>query len=229
MKLSWINSLALAGVMVSAAIGAKVLTPTAHLAQMQAALVLEQAVPANFGDWREERERGAAVINPEAARVLKEIYSQTLSRTYINSQGERIMLSIAYGGDQTDTMQVHYPEVCYPAQGFMLMSVKSDTLTTAQRQLPIKRLETNLSNQRFEPVTYWTTVGQAVVSGGLRKKLIEMRYGLLQGVVPDGLLFRVSSIDTDSARAYQLQDRFVRDLEPHLAPAAAARLMGATP
>jgi EpsI family protein len=227
MNRAWIKSLALASVMVASAIGAKVLTPTVHLAQTSAALVLEQAVPASFGDWREERDLGAAVINPETARVLKQIYSQTLSRTYINSKGERIMLSIAYGGDQTDTMQVHYPEVCYPAQGFMLLSIAPDVLRTAQRALPVKRLETNLSNQRFEPVTYWTTVGQAVVTGGMRKKLVEMRYGLLEGIIPDGLLFRVSSISTDTAQAYRLHDRFVRDLEPHLAPAVAARLMGA--
>jgi len=227
MNAAWIRSLALAGVMVASAIGAKVLTPTAHLAQLAGPLPLEQVVPTSFGDWVLEPERGGAVINPETARLLKQIYSQTLSRTYVNGHGERIMLSIAYGGDQTDTMQVHYPEVCYPAQGFMLLSAVEGTLRTAHRTLAVKRLETNLSNQRYEPVTYWTTVGQIVVTGGMPKKLAEMRYGLLQGVVPDGLLFRVSSIDTDTARAFQLQDRFVRDLEPHLASAAAARLMGA--
>jgi len=34
----------------------------------------------------------------------------------------------------------------------------------------------------------------------------------LTGQIPDGLLFRVSSIDPDTARAYTMQDQFIADL-----------------
>ncbi|MEG1329123.1 MAG: EpsI family protein, partial [Janthinobacterium sp.] len=172
-----------------------------------------------------EKNQMAAVISPETAAMLKKIYSQTLSRTYVNSQGERIMLSIAYGGDQSDTMQVHYPEVCYPAQGFQLLHERSETLKLANSSIPVKRLETSLTNQRFEPITYWTTVGDQVVQGGLNKKIAEMRYGI-RGQIPDGLLFRVSSIDMNTEHAYRLHDSFVNALEKTLAPENRKRLMG---
>jgi len=47
------------------------------------------------------------IANPEQEAQINKIYNQTLTRTYVNPTGERIMLSIAYGGDQTDNMAVH--------------------------------------------------------------------------------------------------------------------------
>ncbi|MDQ5918827.1 MAG: hypothetical protein QG660_1942, partial [Pseudomonadota bacterium] len=80
--------------------------------------------------------------------------------------------------------------------------------------------------QRQEPVTYWTTVGDHVVkSGGIHKKLVEMSYGLT-GKIPDGMLVRASSIDPDTANAYQMHDRFSKQMLEALAPEAQKRLAG---
>ena len=50
-------------------------------------------------------------------------------------RGRQIMLSIAYGEDQRDGMKLHYPEVCYPAQGFQSRSfqIRADQLSTTAR------------------------------------------------------------------------------------------------
>ena len=50
---------------------------------------------------------------------------------------------------------------------------------------------------RNEPVTYWLTVGDQVITNKFDKRIAEIRLGLT-GQIPDGLLFRVSSIDNDS-------------------------------
>ena len=60
--------------------------------------------------------------------IINKIYNQTLTRTYINPRGDRIMLSIAYGRDQSDALQMHKPELCYPAQGFRLLNNQRGTL-----------------------------------------------------------------------------------------------------
>ena len=73
------------------------------------------------------------------------------------------------------------------------------------------RLETHLG-QRFEPVTYWTVVGDHITTTGVNKKLTEMRYGL-RGRVPDGMLVRVSSIDRDSPRAHRIQAEFAAAMQ----------------
>ena len=48
----------------------------------------------------------------------------------------------------------------------------------------------------------------------------------LTGQVPDGLLFRVSSIDADAQRAWRRQGDFVRALLGACTPVARARLAG---
>jgi EpsI family protein len=211
--------------MVLAAVAAYVVTPRVHLSDRLGRLDLETGVPQQLGPWQLDRSGPAYVVNPQAAAVLNKIYSQTLTRTYVHPKGYRIMLSIAYGGDQRDAMQVHYPEVCYPAQGFSVVQNRIDQIQLPQGHIPVRRLATRLGTQRQEPVTYWTTVGERVVQGDLDKKWAEMSYGL-RGLIPDGLLFRISSLDADTARAFQWQNQFVKDAVQALPAAARARLTG---
>lgn len=225
MTKSLMIGLILGALMVLASGLTKVLTPTVHLSKSRPALELGTAIPLQFGEWKEERNLASVVVNPQMEATIKKIYTQTLSRTYINHNGARIMLSIAYGNDQRDGVALHYPEVCYPAQGFQVISNRQSVLVTAQGAIPVQRLETNFSNKRFEPVTYWTTVGDATVIGGISKKIAEIRYGL-KGEIPDGLLFRISSINTDTQAAFALQDSFAKALLNELQPDMRLRLAG---
>src|SRR6267378_4531886 len=88
--------------------------------------------------------------------LLDKLYSQILTRTYVNSAGYRIMLSLAYGSDQRGSLQAHKPEVCYPAQGFALQANEAASIATSYGAIPVRRLLTSLG-ARKEPVTYWFT------------------------------------------------------------------------
>ena len=214
----------LAFMMVAAAL-AWWLTPTKRIAA-EHPIHLESMVPEAFGSWRVDSAAYGGVVNPQQSALLDRLYSQILTRTYVSSKtGERVMLSIAYGEDQRDGMQMHYPEVCYPAQGFEVQSNRVDRLKTALGDLLVRRLETRLGRQRDEAVTYWTIVGDQALLGGMQKKLVEMRYGL-RGEIVDGLLFRISTIDHDSQRAFSTQDDFVAQLIDHLPSDARRRLTG---
>jgi len=156
--------------------------------------------------------------------LLDKLYSQVLTRTYLNAEGYRIMLSIAYGSDQRGALQAHKPEVCYPAQGFTLHRSDSSQLVTPFGVISAQRLFTS-RGPREEPVTYWFTVGDKAVQGKLQKRLVDLRYGLT-GQIPDGMIFRVSSIDADQARANQFQDQFIVQLLQAVSPAERKRLSG---
>lgn len=225
MKHTVLTSVVLGCVMVASGAAARYLTPTEFMSKTRPAVSLSELMPSEFGGWREAPSVGASIINPQAAAELKRIYTQTLSRTYVNASGDLVMLAIAYGADQRDGISVHYPEVCYPAQGFQLGAIKEGTLQTAFGVIPVMRLETNMNKERYEPVTYWTTVGDLAVTGGWHKKVAEMRYSL-HGTIPDGLLFRVSVIKRDTAAAFAIEERFVRDLVAALSPASRLRLAG---
>jgi EpsI family protein len=200
------------------------LRPTQKIADAGPAVNLEVMIPRHFGDWHEEQQKTVQMVDPQQQEMIARTYTQTLSRTYINTSGYRIMLAIAYGDDQRDSMQMHYPEVCYPAQGFALVDKRKGALTTASGTIPITRLLTNLG-QRSEPVTYWTIIGDTVFEGGLQKKIAEMSYGL-GGKIPDGMLIRVSSIDPDESKAYEIQAQFANQMLSALTPEDRQKLNG---
>ena len=91
--------------------------------------------------------------------------------------------------------------------------------------MPARRLVARQGG-RIEPTTYWITVGDAVAPSGTAQKLAQLRYGV-RGVVPDGLLMRVSSIDADPVRAHALQAEFTRALRAALAPGDRPLVFGA--
>lgn len=213
----------IAALMVSTSVGAIVLRPDQKVVNL-AGISLETMIPKQFGDWREEPQRNMQVINPQTQALLDKLYSQLLSRVYINKDGYRVMLSLAYGSDQRGALQAHKPEVCYPAQGFTLHSSNASPLATPFGQIPTQRLYTSLG-PRHEPVTYWFTVGDTAVQNKLQKRLVDLRYGLT-GQIPDGMLFRVSSIDENQIRANQLQDQFVNQLLQTISPTDRKRLSG---
>ncbi|MDP2231501.1 exosortase-associated protein EpsI, B-type [Methylotenera sp.] len=205
--------------------GGFALKPTKHIADTGPKVNLESMIPQDFADWKVDDQVVPIQVDPQRIAVLNRIYNQTLSRTYINAHGERVMLSIAYGGDQSDSMQVHKPEVCYPAQGFQMLDLVIGTFDTGYGVIPVKRMLAKMSN-RLEPITYWITIGDTVALNNLRWKLAQLKYGLT-GKVPDGMIFRVSSLGEKEA-AYPVHEQFIRDLLKSLSPEVRTRLIGNT-
>jgi EpsI family protein len=81
------------------------------------------------------------------------------------------------------------------------------------------------SGMRHEPITYWLLVGERITHFGYAQRAVSIGYGL-RGVIPDGVLVRVSSIDRDQAAAFALQERFIGDLLAVVDPAHLPRLLG---
>jgi EpsI family protein len=220
----WLRNFILLAFMLIASGLTLALNPTQNLSEHSPAFDLAEMIPRSFSDWHEEQNKSIQIVDPQQQEMIDKIYTQTLSRTYVNKSGYRIMLSMAYGVDQRDGMTMHYPEVCYPAQGFVLQDKRTGTLETDSGSIPVTRILTNLA-QRNEPVTYWTLIGNHVFQGGIQKKLAEMRYGL-DGKIPDGMLIRVSSIDSATDKAYEMQTQFVNEMLAALTPEFRQKLNG---
>jgi EpsI family protein len=186
---------------------------------------LESLVPAAFGDWSIDPTVVPVPPSAEVQAKLDRIYGTTLSRTYVNGRGERMMLVLAYGGDQSDALKAHRQEVCYSAQGFQVSGLSQGELQSQGRTIPVTRMRA-VQGDRSEPVTYWFTMGDRVVRGRLERLGVQLSSGL-HGVVPDGVLVRVSSLSTDAPGAYAAQQRFVGQLLAAVPADAATRLAGA--
>jgi EpsI family protein len=155
-------ALLIAALMIAASVGTLVARPSTKAADLGPAISLETMIPRQFGDWREEPQRILQVVNPQTKALLDQLYSEVPARTYVNADGYRIMLSIAYGSDQGGTLKAHKPEVCYPAQGFTLHRSEASQLATPFGEIPAQRLFTS-RGRREEPVTYWFTVGNEAI------------------------------------------------------------------
>ena len=204
--------------------GAQAWRPHTRLADTRPKVDLETLFPKAFGDWTVDDRMPVQLVSPDTQAMLNKIYNQTLSRTYVNRKGDRIMLSVAYGGDQSDATRAHRPEVCYPAQGFQMMSSQTTQLNLGTHQLPVRQLVAKLGG-RSEPITYWITVGERVTITGTEQKLAQLAYST-RGVIPDGMLVRVSSIDTNNAAAYALHGRFVAELADAISAKVRPQVIG---
>jgi EpsI family protein len=203
------------------------LVPRQKIADKGPKVNLEMLIPKQFGGWELDESVANAAIRPYLKGILDKVYSQTLSRTYVNAQGQRIMLSIAYGGDQSRSMQVHQPESCYPAQGFQIEKQEFDNLNTGFGTIPIRRLVAS-QGPRVEPLTYWIKTGDMVTGNTSSRQLARLKYGLT-GQVPDGLLFRVSSISRADREAFVMQELFIKALLNAVSPQQREFLVGKAP
>jgi EpsI family protein len=200
--------LVVALLMVAGAALALAMKPTQKIADERERADLSTMIPLEIADWKIDTSIVPIEPSPDVRAYLDKIYNQTLSRTYVHPHGERIMLSIAYGADQSDNLRVHAPEVCYVAQGFEVLGTAPGALGTQYGPLPVRRLFAVRGN-RNEPITYWVVVGDKATPAGIKQKLAQLSYGLT-GKVPDGYLVRVSSLSSDPADAYRQHEEFIQ-------------------
>ena len=190
--------------------------PVAREGANRAAIPLENIFPVVIGDWKVDP-NAQALVRPAIERGRDfNIYQQVLERTYVDRTGRRIMLSVAYGTNQSPSMQMHRPEICYQASGYEVTGLQHSILELTGRGLPATRL---LARQegRSEPITYWMRIGNDVSEGVLERQWLKLAYGL-RGLIPDGALFRVSTIGVSEGEAFEIQQRFIRDLLKNAGP-----------
>ncbi|SER64982.1 EpsI family protein [Nitrosomonas sp. Nm51] len=224
MKKPVLISLSLSILMISTASLTTAMTPTTKIADLRDAINLEALIPVSFNDWKIDSSIIPLQVDPKTQAQLDKLYNQTLARTYVNSQGDRVMLSVAYGGDQSDHLSLHKPETCYLAQGFEIKQNTAGEIATQYGNLPGRRLLATRGN-RNEPITYWVTIGDKAVLPGINQKLQQIRYGL-SGNVPDGMLVRVSTLGSNADQAYQIQDFFIQDMLSSIDVKMRSRLTG---
>ena len=170
---------------------------------------IEDAVPSQFGNWESEV---ADLINPEqAGRLAKSLYSEIVHRIYYDRDTEAsVMMLIAYGDTQSDLLQLHRPESCYPAVGFSLALSQTDQVPIAARtSIPGRRVIATIEDRR-ENILYWTRLGERLPQGGGDQRTARLE-NAMEGYVADGALVRFSAVG-DSEPSFGLLRRFVPEL-----------------
>lgn len=217
---------AIAGVSLLLVAGAgAIANPRQHLADQLPPLDFEANIPSKFGNWITDRAMVPVLPAADVQKRLDKLYNLVFSRTYVDTLGRHIMLLIAYGADQADrTTLAHLPPSCYSSQGFEVSPTTLASVAVSERSVDILRIRTRRGT-RVEPVTYWTTVGNRAFTEEVGRRWARARYAL-HGIIPDGMLVRVSSIDTHEAEGFELQSVFIAQLYASLPPPTRARVFG---
>ena len=211
-------------VMLGAAVMAEVLTPHRLMAQAYQNFSAEKHIPYAFGQWK--KLPGVDAVRPPPSELEQELYSQEVSRVYVDPAGNIVMLLIAYGESQSDQLQMHHPEVCYTAQGFRVTKPTTSNFVWSPDKAPIQLKRLIASREgRLEPISYWMRVGYDNTTSNWERQALKLEYGL-RGMIPDGVLVRVSTVGIAPELSYKLQDQFIRDFLKEVDPETRAFLIG---
>ena len=208
------QSLFIAMAMVLSALLAYFATPTPK--KINELPVIEKIVPLQIGEWQYKPSIFAQVsVNSFTQNLTEAVYDQILMRTYEDKSGNQIMLAIAFAAEQRQEIKVHQPEVCYPAQGYQMLAMKTHIWRIPGYKLPISGKQLIFKNSnRMEAVSYWIRIGDSFALSGLEMRIKILKEGL-KGKLTDGTLVRVSTIitqESDASDAFKIQEKFLVNL-----------------
>ena len=168
-------------------------------------------MPATFGTWQSQDVGDPVALNNPDSLTAK-LYNQLVTRVYTDpANSAQVMMLLAYGADQTDDLQLHRPEVCYPAFGFNLVRNEATKVSLAPaNEIPARRLLAQ-SSERREAIIYWTRMGELLPVSGGAQRMDRLRIAM-KGDIPDGILCRFSTLSEQSHDSWADLERFIPEL-----------------
>ncbi len=216
------RSFVMGGAMLAAAGGAATRIPQPNSPSIPAKAFLAM-VPDTVGRWRFQQSSGL-VLPPDDA-MQDRLYDNLVTRTYSDGSDQALMFLIAYKNYQDGVLQLHRPEICYPAGGYTL----TNTLPVA---VPIGRGEQLQANsfsangtERDEQVLYWTRIGKYFPTRWRDQRFAVLRANL-DGINPDGLLARVSMTGDNMRGSMPRMAEFIAELRANSPPLLRRVLFG---
>jgi EpsI family protein len=186
---------------------------------------LAQVVPISFGQWSSEHADN--LVTPEPGSLSSKLYSQTLGRLYTNQQtGLQILILLAYGSTQSDDLQLHRPEACYPAFGFEISRDAGLAIPLGNGvTVPGRRLWATMAD-RAEAIVYWARLGEFFPDSGNEQRMARLRTAM-DGYIADGVLARFSVIGR-GPDGWMDACRFIPEFIAAAAPSVRPALIGTT-
>lgn len=184
---------------------------------------IDKLFPMMVGDWQFATTNG--LVLPPADQLRDRLYNAVLTRYYASPTQLPVMLLVAYNGTQDGMLQVHRPEVCYPAAGYELMNERWIRFDARGGVIVPGHFISARSNVRQEQLIYWTRIGNDFPVRWWAQHWAVAKENL-KGRVPDGVLVRISTSAPDDATAILTLKRFVRAFMAELTPAARRLVFG---
>ncbi|MET0376974.1 MAG: exosortase-associated protein EpsI, V-type [Rhizorhabdus sp.] len=184
---------------------------------------LDSLFPKKVGDWEYKTDSG--LVLPPEDELRDRLYSRVLTRYYAAPNQMPIMFLVAYSSEQDGMLQVHRPEICYPAAGYEVMEQRFIPLDVGGGlTIPGHYLNAR-SISRQEQLIYWTRIGNDFPTRWWAQHWAVAKENL-KGRVPDGVLVRISTAAPDDKSAMTALTRFIPKMLEQLSPTARRVLFG---
>lgn len=182
-----------------------------HRVSLQGAAKLDQFVPRRFGAWS-SRDVSDLIAPDTPDSLMAKLYGQTVGRIYAHAAtGDEIMMLLAHGDTQSNDLQLHRPEVCYPAFGFAISNSSVIALPLASDvTLPARQLVATAPG-RQENIVYWSRLGEYLPIDGAQQRWDRLSTSM-HGYIADGLLARFSILGSDPSAAFATLVGFIEQL-----------------
>ena len=169
---------------------------------------LDNVVPKTIGSWKFVAASGLVI--PPNDQLSRALYSNLLTRVYSDGVNPPVMLLVAQSGSQTGILQIHRPETCYTASGYQISQVTPDAVRVGSTVGPVNSMDAT-ADGFVEHVIYWTRVGNRMPASWKQQRLAVAEQNL-QGILPDAILVRVSTVQNDAEAARATLESFIRAL-----------------
>ena len=186
---------------------------------------LEQIVPRAFGTWTSTP--GGDFVLPQSGNSLAvRLYAKQMMRVYASpAHAAEVMLLIAYGASQSDALQLHRPESCYPAVGLPITYRALASLPVAPGLAIPGVVLTAEAAQRTEDIAYWTRLGEYLPqSAGEQRR--QRLLTAMRGYIGDGVLVRASTLRRGGEPQFGMLTAFLAGLLRAVPPANRSALVG---
>jgi EpsI family protein len=184
------------------------LVPRRHVSLLARGDLVERIVPRKVADWTSRDESDLIAPKIEGSLVTK-LYGETVGRVYSRAGGGgEIMMLMAHGDTQNDDLQLHRPEICYPAFGFAISQSGIMQLGVSSGvSVPSRMLVADAPDRR-ETIIYWSRLGEYLPLNRKEQQFDRVRTAM-KGEIADGLLARFSVVGPDQAASMATMLEFI--------------------
>jgi EpsI family protein len=174
----------------------------------------KKLIPEKVGGWTSRSD--VELILPPPDELSEKLYENLETRIFEGQGLPPIMFLIAYSSIQRNDVQVHRPEVCYPAAGLPITKNEPGKSQIGNVKLDSRFLIADRDGAQ-EMILYWTRVGDSYPLDW-RSQRVEMAKANLSGAMPDGALIRFSTISNDEQDARKSLTEFAIQMKNVLLP-----------
>lgn len=185
---------------------------------------IDTLLPTAIAGWTFTTREGV-IQTPEETPI--EGYDQLVTRVYAGAALPTVMLLIAYGSTQGGSLQLHRPETCYPGEGFSIRNKANLDLRLDGADPIAAQTFTAVRDERVEHLLYWTRISD-VFPRTTGEEYLGIIRRVIHGIVPDGVLVRLSTIGTDGPSDLAALDRFAAAMVTHAPDALRQILIGSS-